>query len=112
MARTMAMFDLDSDGRMDLVANHLDQPISILRNESEMGNYQMKLIGVRSERDTVDAKVVIKCGEGWTSWVTSGDGYMCTNQQVLHFGIEDHRVIDDWKSSGQRGRYNPSRNVR
>ena len=97
LARTMAMFDLDSDGRMDLVANHLDQPISILRNESEMGNWlQMKLIGVRSERDAVGAKVVIKCGEeSWTSWVTSGDGYMCTNQQVLHFGIGDHRVIDD-----------------
>ena len=62
-----------------------------------MGNWlQMKLIGVRSERDAVGAKVVIKCGEeSWTSWVTSGDGYMCTNQQVLHFGIGDHRVIDD-----------------
>ena len=108
LARTLATFDFNRDGRMDLIASHLDQPIAVLRNDSGVGNWlQLDLIGVKSERDAIGAKVIIHCqGESWTSWVVSGDGYMCTNQAGLHFGIGDHQKIErvevQWPSGEQQ----------
>ena len=108
LARTLATFDFNRDGRMDLIASHLDQPIAVLRNDSRAGNWlQLDLIGVRSERDAIGAKVTVHCkGESWTSWVVSGDGYMCTNQAGLHFGIGEHQRIErveiQWPSGEQQ----------
>ena len=96
LARTLATFDFNNDGRVDLVSSHLDQPISVLRNQSQAGNWLcLELIGVNSERDAIGAKATVYCGDdSWTSWVVSGDGYMCTNQPVLHFGIGGHQSVD------------------
>lgn len=108
LARTLATFDFNRDGRIDLIASHLDQPIAVLRNESQAGNWlHLELIGVQSERDAIGAKVTVYCeDESWTSWVVSGDGYMCTNQAGLHFGIGNHQRIDRveilWPSGEQQ----------
>ena len=51
LGRTLALFDVDRDGRMDLVTNHLDQPIGILRNRSDAKHWlQIELVGVSSDR--------------------------------------------------------------
>lgn len=105
LARTLALWDFNRDGRMDLVASHLDQPIAILQNNSEEGNWlQLELVGVASERDAIGAGVVVHAGgERWSGWQTGGDGYMCTNEPLIHFGIgggvkEIEKVEIDWPS--------------
>jgi tetratricopeptide (TPR) repeat protein len=104
LARTLVVCDVNGDGSMDMISSHLDQPISVLANRSESGNWcQLELVGVDSERDSIGAKVTIQCDkERWTSWVTSGDGYMCTNEPVMHFGVGDYDRIDrievEWPS--------------
>jgi tetratricopeptide (TPR) repeat protein len=97
LARTLALFDWNRDGRMDLVANHLDQPIAILQNESEAENWlQLELVGVASDRTAIGARVTVHAdGQHWTAWQTGGDGYMCTNEPIIHFGIGDTKVIDE-----------------
>jgi len=102
-------FDYDSDGRMDLVSNHLDQPIGLLRNQTETGGnwLQIELQGIQSERDATGATVTVVRGEDrWVAWVTAGDGYMCTNESVLHFGVGDYQEIDrieiDWPSGNRQ----------
>lgn len=89
LGRALATFDLHQDGRMDLVANHLDQPVAILQNNSAAQNWlQLELIGTRSERDAVGAEATVTAGsESWTSYRTAGDGYMVSNEAVLHFGV-------------------------
>jgi hypothetical protein len=95
LARTLALFDWNRDGRMDLVANHLDQPIAILQNDSESGNWlQLELVGVTSEREATGARVRVVAGQDrWTAWQMGGDGYMCTNESVLHFGVGKTNMI-------------------
>ncbi len=96
LARTLALWDFNRDGRMDLVASHLDQPIAILQNNSDGDNWlQLELVGVASEREATGASVVIHAGgQQWSGWQTGGDGYMCTNEPLIHFGIGTAKVID------------------
>ncbi|MDB4331792.1 FG-GAP-like repeat-containing protein [bacterium] len=96
LGRTVAILDFNQDGRLDLVANHLDQPVAILENRSNSKNwFQLELVGTVSERDAVGATVTIRCGEeSWSAWQTAGDGYMCTNESVIHLGVGEVGVID------------------
>ncbi|KAA5541866.1 RNA-binding protein [Roseiconus nitratireducens] len=96
LGRTLAQGDFNRDGRMDLVASHLDQPIALLQNRSEAQHWvQLELIGVTSERDAIGAEVRVRSeGQQWTGWVTGGDGLACTNEAVVHIGLGQTKVID------------------
>jgi len=89
LGRALATWDWNRDGRMDLVANHLDQPVAVLQNNSEAMNWvQLELIGTVSERDAIGAIVTVNTGsQSWTAHRSAGDGYMVSNEAVLHFGI-------------------------
>jgi len=96
LGRTLALLDWNRDGRMDMVTNHLDTPIALLENQSKDQHWlQIELVGVISERDAIGAEVQVKAGaEQWTGWQMGGDGYMCTNEPVIHFGLGDCSVVD------------------
>ena len=97
LGRTLALLDWNRDGRMDLVANHLDYPIALLQNQSDAGNWlQLRLIGVDSERSAVGARINLRSGEQrWSAWCVGGDGYMATNTPVIHFGIGGIQTIEE-----------------
>jgi hypothetical protein len=96
LGRTLAMFDWNRDGKMDLLANHLDQPLALLQNESDSGNWlQVELVGTTSEREAIGARIEIESGnQRWVGWQIAGDGYMCTNESLIHLGLGSHDVID------------------
>lgn len=118
LGRTLATGDINQDGRVDLLASHLDAPVSLLLNESQAGNWlQVELVGRDSERDAVGAVVDLKCGEDtFTAWQTGGDGYMCTNEPMLHFGIGEYEQIDQliirWPNGKTQSIDNPTVNRR
>ena len=81
---------------MDLIANHLDQPLALLQNESDTGNWlQVELVGTVSEREAIGARIEVESGDQrWVSWQIAGDGYMCTNEPLIHLGLGSQKVID------------------
>ncbi|MFK8111764.1 MAG: FG-GAP-like repeat-containing protein [Rubripirellula sp.] len=97
LARTLVMIDFNRDGKLDLVANHLDQPMAVLQNESAAQNWlQFSLIGVQSERDAIGAEVQVVSGsQKWTAWQIGGDGYMCSNEPIIHIGLGESQSIDE-----------------
>jgi hypothetical protein len=107
------MLDWNRDGRIDMVANHLDAPVALLRNDSPAQNWlQLELVGVSSERDAIGAEVRVKAGgERWTAWQTGGDGYMCTNEPVVHFGVGQAGAIDRVVLSWPNGQVQTFENV-
>ena len=117
VGRSLALWDVDLDGRLDFVGNHIDAPLSILRNESiSNGNWiGLELVGTVSERDAIGAKVVVRSGEQrWVAVCTAGDGFQCSNQRVVHFGLGDVDRVDSievyWPSGRTQSLSNRSLN--
>ena len=92
--RAMAVLDYNRDGRPDLVTNHLNDPGALLENKTDgSGWIQLELVGTQSERDAVGAEVVCHAGSlSWTGWVVGGDGFLCSNEAVVDFGIGDQPI--------------------
>ena len=105
LGRTMAVLDWNGDGRPDLLTNHLDRPVALLENQSECANsVQIELVGTVSERDATGATVTLTCGDQvFTGWVVGGDGFLCSNESVLDFGIGAARTIDRMEVSWPSG---------
>ena len=114
LGRTMAVVDWNGDSKPDLVTNHLDAPVALLSNRTAGGNsLQIELTGTSSERDAIGARVTVTCGQqSWTQWESGGDGFLCSNEAVLDFGLANARSIDRvevrWPS-GQRQAFNDLR---
>jgi len=87
--RGLSIFDYDRDGQLDLLIRNFRQPAVLLRNQGRSGHWlQLKLVGVRSNRDAVGARVQIRTETGLQSRnVTAGSGYLSGSSLVQHFGL-------------------------
>jgi hypothetical protein len=96
LGRTMAVLDWNADGKPDLITNHLDAPVALLSNQTSVANsLQIELVGTISERDAIGARVTVNCGpQSWTQWQTGGDGFLCSNESVLDFGIANTNTVN------------------
>ncbi len=97
VGRGAALDDLDNDGRVDVVINNSRRPPTVLRNESETGNHwiQVRLRGVKSNRDGVGARVTVVAGDlRQIDEVHSGRGYQSHFGSRLHFGLGAHDRVD------------------
>ncbi|WDQ15088.1 FG-GAP-like repeat-containing protein [Rhodopirellula sp. P2] len=107
LGRTLAVLDWNRDGLPDVLANHLDQPATLLQNESAPRAWlQLELIGTRSERDAIGATVEIQCGtERWTHWQANG-GFLANNEALLDIGLGDSehpcQVMIEWPSGSKQ----------
>jgi tetratricopeptide (TPR) repeat protein len=96
LGRTVAILDWNRDGKLDWLASHLDSPIALMENRSTNENWlQLEFVGTTSERDAIGASVRVVAGDQqWTHWQTGGDGYMCTNEAIVHVGVGTAAKLD------------------
>jgi hypothetical protein len=98
--RGLAVGDLDSDGRLDLVINNIDTMPTVLRNVSEPKSHwlELRLVGdvaKRSPRDATGATVHLTLGKlRLRADVTSGGGYASQNEMRSHFGLGSSTRLD------------------
>jgi hypothetical protein len=99
-ARGTAFDDLDNDGDLDVVVLNSRERPTILRNllnESGSRNHwlQVRLQGVKTNRDGVGARVIVVAGDlRQTDEMHSGRGYQSHWGSRLHFGLGRHDRID------------------
>src|SRR5207247_9429571 len=84
--RGSAFADFNNDGRMDVVVTALGEPLELWENASPKENHWLliKLIGTRSNRDGIGAR--IRIGSQSNSMTTSV-GYASSSHHGVHFGL-------------------------
>ena len=107
--RGVAFGDFDRDGRVDAVVTRLNEPPVLLRNVLGSGNHwiALRLIGGKSNRDAIGARVTIRAG-GLTqvNHVTTSNGFGCSSEPPVHFGLGPSTRVDSveiaWPSGSRQ----------
>ncbi|WP_040767069.1 FG-GAP-like repeat-containing protein [Novipirellula maiorica] len=97
LGRALIRTDWNRDGRVDLLATHLDQPVELLENQTaNSGNWlQCELVGINCERTAVGAVITVQTELGTQQqWLDSGDGYSCSDERIAFFGLADSQQIE------------------
>ena len=97
VARGVAYGDLDDDGDIDIVVSHMDGAPSILRNDTPGDNawIRLKLVGTRSNRDAVGARVeIVAAGRTITRQRKGGCSMQSTNDPRLLIGLGPANKVD------------------
>ena len=94
--RGLAAADLDNDGNLDLVFSHLNDPISILRNQAQAGSWlAADLTGVSSNRDAVGSRLILQTDRGeLVRQIKGGASYLSTNDRRVYWGIPADTVVE------------------
>jgi enediyne biosynthesis protein E4 len=89
--RGSAFADLNNDGSMDIVVTALNERPRILMNAGTPGNHwlMLDLVGSRSNRDAIGARVKVTTPSGRTLYnhVSVSTGFMSSSDKRVHFGL-------------------------
>jgi enediyne biosynthesis protein E4 len=108
--RGSAFADFDNDGKIDVVVSALGEPAELWQNVSPDVNHWLilKLIGTRSNRDGIGAKVRLG---SQSNHVTTAVGYASSSSQGVHFGTGKLEKIDQIEIRWPSGTVQVLRNV-
>jgi len=109
VGRGVAFADFDNDGFMDLVVANNNDPPLLLHNSGSNGNHfvSFKLVGTKSNRDAMGARVKVAAG-GITQMreISGGGSYLSQSDLRVHFGLGAATKIDkleiSWPSGQQQ----------
>jgi hypothetical protein len=111
VGRGLCYSDFDRDGDLDLLMTTNNGPAYLFRNDQLSRNraIRFRLIGVKSNRDAIGARVQIFHGESSQSrLVKSGSSYLSQSELPVTFGLGQadrvDRVVLNW-SSGSTEEY-------
>jgi enediyne biosynthesis protein E4 len=107
VSRGAAVADFDNDGDLDILVSNNGQAPQLLRNDGGNANHWLEilLIGVRSNRDGVGARVKVVAGDlVLYDQRKGGMSYQSAHDPRLHFGLSSRAFVDSieiqWPSGG------------
>ena len=109
-SRSSVIFDLDNDGDLDIVTNEFNgQPLVLISNLAQSGHalnwLGVRLIGTKSNRGGVGARVTVQAGErAWTQVLDGKSGYLSQSLTPLYFGLGEADAVDKVQVQWPSGR--------
>ena len=97
VSRGAAIGDFDNDGDLDILVNNVGQAPQLLRNDGGNANHWLEifLIGTKSNRDGVGARVKLSAGDlVLYEQRKGGMSYQSAQDPRLHFGLGQRVSID------------------
>jgi len=105
VGRGLAVGDFDRDGDQDVLMTTNNGAAYLFRNDQTSGNrsIRFKLIGTKSNRDAIGARVKLFAGGTMqTRFVRSGSSYLSQSELPVTFGLGKQdaveRIVIDWPS--------------
>lgn len=95
--RGAAFGDVNNDGKIDILILNVGQPPTLLINRTPDTGHAVlfKLIGTKSNKAAIGARVTVKAGDLMQfDEVRGGGSYLSQNDLRLHFGFGQKNVID------------------
>ncbi|MBX3444427.1 MAG: CRTAC1 family protein, partial [Planctomyces sp.] len=97
LGRGLATLDWNGDGRVDFVVSRLGEPVALVENRTPVvGRHFVASFVGRQERDAISVRIRVTAG-GRTlhKQLTAGDGFECSNERRLVFGLGDAAIVDE-----------------
>ncbi|MGB0981623.1 MAG: VCBS repeat-containing protein [Winogradskyella sp.] len=91
----VAYADLDNDGDLDLVVNNIDEPATVLKNNSNKNYLQFQLKGQANNPFGVGVRIEAKTKNGFQyleNYPTRG--YQSSVEPILHLGLNDLKSVE------------------
>jgi hypothetical protein len=106
--RGLAIGDLDNDGRPDLVISHLNEPVTLLRNEAGTGHHWLgvELID-KKHADLAGAKLTVEVGDHRLAYFAKGgSSYLSSSDRRHLISLDEEnkvgRVTVVWPSGKEQ----------
>jgi hypothetical protein len=112
--RGAAFGDIFNTGNIDVVLVNVGEPPTLLLNQNNSGNHRVlfKLVGTKSNRAAIGARVTIHAGGvRQIGEVRGGGSYLSQNDLRLHFGLGKSTKIDSVEIRWPSGKVETLENV-
>jgi len=96
--RGVAFGDINNDGNVDMVILNVGEPPSLLLNRNDSPNHRVlfKLVGTKSNKAAIGARVTVKAGSLMQmDEVRGGASYLSQNDLRLHFGLASNDKMSE-----------------
>ena len=98
VGRGLCQGDVNNDGKVDVLATYLDQPVAVFINQTITAGHWLSVRLTEPSlggRDAIGASAVVTAGQKeQRRWLFGGGSYQCASDLRLHFGLGTQRHYD------------------